>query len=67
MIKKLDDLFSAVLQRTKRTLVVVSANDSHSVEAAYKAVVSGLIHAVLIGDEQIINGICTGEKFDASL
>ena len=54
MIKTLEDLFSAVLQRPKRTLIVVSANDHHSVEAAYKAVDSGLIKAVLIGDEKII-------------
>lgn len=67
MIKNLDDLFSTVLQRPKRTLVVISANDNHSVEAAYKAADSGLIHAVLIGDEKIISRICTEEKFDATL
>ena len=37
MIKNLEDLFSAVLQRPKRTLIVVSANDNHSVVAAYRA------------------------------
>ncbi len=67
MIKYLDDLFPAVLQRPKRTLVVVSANDNHSVEAAYNAVKSGLVHAVLIGDEKIIRNICTEENFDLSL
>jgi len=67
MIKNLNDLFSAVLQRPRRTLVVVSANDSHSVEAAHNAVVGGLIHPVLIGDEKIIRRICTEEKFDVSL
>jgi len=67
MIKNLADLFSTVLQRPKRTLVVVSANDQHSVEAAYRAVTTGLIHATLIGNEDIINEICTREKFDTSL
>lgn len=67
MIKYLDDLFPAVLQRPKRTLVVVSANDNHSVEAAYNAVKSGLVHAVLIGDEKIIKKIGADEKFDLSL
>jgi phosphate butyryltransferase len=67
MIKYLEDLFPAVLQRPKRTLVVVSANDNHSVEAAYNAVKSGLVHAVLIGDEKIIKKIGAGEKFDLSL
>ncbi len=67
MIKNLDDMFPAVILRPKRTLVVVSANDNHSVEAAYKAADSGLIHAVLIGDEKIISRICMEEKFDATL
>ena len=67
MIKNLEDLFSAVLQRPIRTLIVVSANDNHSVVAAYKAVVSGLIHAVLIGDEKLIGRICSEEKLDPSL
>lgn len=67
MIKYLDDLFPAVLQRPKRTLVVVSANDNHSVEAAYNAVKSGLVHAVLIGDEKIIREIGEDGKFDLSL
>ena len=67
MIKNLEDLFSAVLQRAKRTLVVVSANDNHSVSAAYKAVSGGLIQAILIGDEKIIGDICLAEKFDSSL
>jgi phosphotransacetylase len=67
MVNKLDDLFSAVLQRSKRTLVVVSANDNHSVMAAYKAVEDGLIQAVLIGDEKLIKKICAEEKVDNKL
>ena len=67
MIKNLEDLFSAVLQRPKRTLLVVSANEHHSIEAAYNAVEKGLIHAVLIGDEKIIAAICAEMGFDISL
>jgi phosphate butyryltransferase len=67
MIKKLDDLFYTVLQRSKRTLIVVSANDNHSVMAAYKAVENGLIRAVLIGDEHLIGKICAEEKVDHQL
>jgi phosphate butyryltransferase len=67
MIIALADLFPAVLQRPKRTLIVVSANDNHSVEAAYNAVKGGLIHAVLIGDEELIGKICSHENFDLSL
>ena len=67
MIKNLEDLFTTVLERPKRTLIVVSANDSHSVAAAYNAVKCGLVHLVLIGDEQIIAGICAAEKVDTSL
>ncbi len=67
MIKYLEDLFSAVLQRPKRTLIVVSANDNHSVLAAYKAVEGGLIHAVLIGDEKIIGKIFSDEKLNPAL
>ena len=67
MIKKLDDLFPAVLQRTKRTLIVVCANDNHSVVAAYEAVKNGIVHVVLIGDESIIGQICASAQVDASL
>ncbi len=67
MIKNLEELFAAVLQRPKRTLLVVSANDDHSVEAAYKAVEGGLVNAVLIGDQNIIAAICSESNYDASL
>lgn len=67
MITTLEDLFPAVLQKPKRTLIVVSANDEHSVEAAYKAIKSGLIHATLIGDQVVIRKICSSMKFDTSL
>lgn len=67
MIKNLEELFPAVLQKPKRTLIVVSANDTHSVEAAYKAIKSGLIHAVLIGDQVAIREICASMKFDSGL
>lgn len=66
MINNLDDLLAEVLQRPKRTLLVVSANDNHSVMAAYHAVEGGLIHAVLIGDETVISRICEEEKIDTS-
>ncbi len=67
MIGNLEDLFPAVRQRSKRTLIVVSANDSHSVEAACNAVVAGLINAVLIGDENVISKICSDLGVDTSL
>lgn len=66
MIKKLDDLFPAVLQRVKRTLIVVCANDNHSVMAAYEAVKSGIVNAILIGDEKLIGQICAVEHADSS-
>ena len=65
MITKLGELFAAVLQRPKRTLVVVSANDEHSVEAACSAVQNGLVNAVLIGDQDRIQDICRSLKMDA--
>ncbi|MEI6277105.1 MAG: phosphate acyltransferase [Prolixibacteraceae bacterium] len=67
MIGNLEELFPAVRQRSKRTLIVVSANDSHSVEAACNAVVAGLINAVLIGDENVISKICSDLGVDTSL
>jgi phosphate butyryltransferase len=67
MINKLEDLFKAVHKRPKRTLIVVSANDSHSVEAACNAVGGNLINAVLIGDQNIIGKICSELNFDVSL
>lgn len=66
MIENLEELLTEVLKRPKRTLLVVSANDNHSVMAAYHAVESGLINAILIGDEKVIHGICREEHIDAA-
>ncbi len=67
MIKTLEEINSVVLQRPKRTLIAVSANDSHTVEAVCKAVELGLVHAVLIGDQKLIVEICARIGFDSSL
>ena len=67
MIKNLEDLFAAVLEHPKRTLIVVSANDCHSIEAAGNAVGSDLVNVVLIGDENVIGRICSELKFNVNL
>jgi phosphate butyryltransferase len=66
MIQTLDELFNAVRQRPKKTLIVVSANDSHSLEAVSHAVETGLINAVLIGREAQIKVVCSAENIDIS-
>ena len=67
-VRKIDDLYEVLKSYAqKKRLVVAYANDSHSVEAAYKAVKLGIIEATLCGDEKEIRRVCNEHGYDASL
>jgi phosphate butyryltransferase len=66
MLTNLEDFFGAVLKRPKKRLIVVCANDEHSVEAACHAVTEGLIEAVLIGDQPSFGRILSQMGIDSS-
>ena len=57
-ISTLDDLLRAVKDRPRKRLVVAWANDPHTLEAVYAAVESGLVEAILVGDEPVMVKVC---------
>ncbi len=63
-IKKLDDMLTALKQKSKKRMVVMQANDRHTVEAVNKAVELGIIEGILVGDEKKIIQICQEDKID---
>lgn len=66
-IRKISEIFEILKSSPdKKRLVVAYANDSHSIDAVYKAVKEGLIEGILVGDEEVIKNICKKEGFDAS-
>jgi phosphate butyryltransferase len=58
-IRTLDDLLRAVQDRPRKRLVVAWANDAHTLEAVNAAVASGLVEAILVGDEPLMVKTCT--------
>ncbi len=57
-LTKIDQIFDLVKQRPKQHLVASWAVDEHTVEAVSKAVDMNLVEATLVGDENVITGIC---------
>lgn len=58
-IRKISEIFEILKSSPdKKRLVVAYANDSHSIDAVYKAVKEGLIEGILVGDEEVIKNIC---------
>jgi phosphate butyryltransferase len=57
-IHTLDDLLRAVKDRPRKRLVVACANDAHTLEAVNAAVASGLVEAILVGDETLMKKTC---------
>jgi phosphotransacetylase len=57
-IHTLDDLLRAVKDRPRKRLVVAWANDAHTLEAVDAAVGSGLVEAILVGDEPLMGKAC---------
>lgn len=65
-ITNLTQLVDLLKSKEKKRLVVSYANDAHSIEAVYKAVEMGIIEATLVGDQEVIAGICEKKGLDAS-
>ena len=64
-IEKISDIYEVLkTNEHKKHLVVAYANDSHSIEAVYEAVKTGLVSAILIGDTEIIYKVCAENGYD---
>ena len=64
MIRKLSELEELAKKSVKKTLVVAAAHDEHSLEAVCCAFHKGIIHAILVGDEEKIRKIAATLKMD---
>lgn len=65
-IRKLEELLESAKKNKRTSLVVVNANDYHSITAAYQAVNLGIVNAVLVGDKDKIYPILQKEQMDSS-
>ncbi|NEW84373.1 MAG: phosphate butyryltransferase [Mariniphaga sp.] len=63
-VRKLIELFELLKEKTLKTMVVVCANDEHTISAVSEAVVNKLVKGVLIGDEAIIMSVCRESGID---
>ena len=65
-IRRLVELLNAVRANMPRKIIVVCANDAHTLLAVKQAVDENLIRAILIGDESRIISICRENQIDPS-
>lgn len=63
-VRKLAELFELLKEKELKTMIVVCANDSHTIAAASEAVMQNLVKAVLIGDEVKIASVCLESEID---
>lgn len=63
-VKKLIELFDLLKEKELKTIVVVCANDEHTLTAVSDAVAQHLVKAVLIGDESVIISVCNESGID---
>ncbi len=65
MITKFSDVFAALkADGISKKMVAAWAVDSHTIEAASKAVDLGIISAILVGDKKLIADVCEQEGID---
>ena len=57
-IRNLIELFDLLKEKALKTMIVVCANDEHTISAIGDAVKRNLVKAVLIGDKDIIGSVC---------
>ena len=57
-IIKLSELFERSKEKGPKTMIVVCANDEHTMDAVYQAVSQKIVRAVLIGDRIKIGSLC---------
>jgi len=66
-IQKISDIYEVLkTSARKKRLVVAYANDSHSIEAVYRAVKAGLVEGILVGDTEEIKKVCKENGYDES-
>ncbi len=65
-VRKLTELFELLKGKAIKTIIVVCANDEHSILSVSQAVEQNLVKGVLIGDLSVIESICLFSGIDSS-
>ena len=63
-VRKLNELFDLLKDKALKTMIVVCANDEHTISAVSEAVAQNFVKAVLIGDEAKIESVCQESGID---
>lgn len=63
MLKRLGELFELSKTKEKKTISVAAAQDKEVLEAVTEAVKKGIVHAILVGDEEKIRDIANRENY----
>lgn len=66
-VTKLIELFDLIKEKALKTMIVVCANDEHTISAVSEAVTKNIVRAILIGDEVIIESVCRKSDIDIKL
>ena len=67
MITKLEQMFDSLKGADKMRLVAAYANDAHTIEAVHHAVEKGIVDATLVGDQDVIEGVCNELGIDSKV
>ncbi len=65
-VRKLTELLRVHKERKIKTVVVVGANDEHTISAVNQAILHKLVKGILIGDEPVIAAVCIQHDIDMS-
>ena len=64
MITNFDQMFEQLRSKPKKRLVAAWGVDDHTISAVYMAVEAGIVEGILVGDEAMIQKVCTENNYD---
>ncbi len=67
MITNFEQIFTQLRSKNRKRLVAAWGVDDHTITAARLAVDKGIVHAILVGDADMINAVCKAEGINPSM
>ena len=64
MITNFDQMFEQLRSKPKKRLVAAWGVDDHTISAVYMAVEAGIVEGILVGDEAMIQKVCSDNNYD---
>ena len=64
MITNFDQMFEQLRSKPKKRLVAAWGVDDHTISAVYMAVEAGIVEGILVGDEAMIQKVCSENNYD---